>query len=204
MPVVSLALLGVLTLSVVSQLALQTRRVGPGRFRLLGSRPGSAEWWSGWIILCAFAATGVAPVLDVVGAVAPFGVFDAGAWHGDGIALWTLGAAIARATQLAMGRSWRIGVDPSEHLGLVTRRPFRVMRHAIYTGLIVMLAGFALVVPNPVAWLAVALGLTGFEILVRLVEEPYLLDAHPEYRGYRRRVGRFVPLVGRVHEASTW
>ena len=31
-----------------------------------------------------------------------------------------------------MGRSWRMGIDPAEKTSLVTRGPYRWMRHPIY------------------------------------------------------------------------
>jgi protein-S-isoprenylcysteine O-methyltransferase Ste14 len=59
--------------------------------------------------------------------------------------------------------------------------------------------GIALLVPNAVAVAAVLLLLTALEIQTRLVEEPYLLRTHGSaYRDYAARVGRFLPLVGRL------
>jgi protein-S-isoprenylcysteine O-methyltransferase Ste14 len=60
-------------------------------------------------------------------------------------------------------------------------------------------AGLALLVPSVVALLGLALLVVALEIQVRLVEEPYLLRAHGDaYAAYARRVGRFVPGLGRL------
>lgn len=65
--------------------------------------------------------------------------------------------------------------------------------------LLMCLAWFVLLVPNPVALAAACFTLFGIEAQVRGVEEPYLLEAHGDrYRRYAARVGRFVPGVGRL------
>lgn len=198
MPVLALVLYGVLALAAVAQVAVQTRIVGSSRFRLFGDRRGSAEWWSGWLIAAAFACAGLAPVLDLAAVVHPYALLDREPLYVAGLAIWLLGAGLARWTQFAMGRSWRIGVDPGERLDLVTAGPFRVIRHPIYTGLLMMLTGFALLTANAVAWAGALLGYAGFELLTRCVEEPHLRRVHAgRYQEYCQRTGRFLPRLGR-------
>lgn len=58
--------------------------------------------------------------------------------------------------------------------------------------------GRALAVHDLVALLAVPLVVSGLELQVRMVEEPHLEAVHgARYRDYQRRVGRFVPGIGR-------
>ena len=79
------------------------------------------------------------------------------------------------------------------------------MARPTYLGMQVLIEGLALaafanirdlalVVPNVVAALALAVLLIALELQVRWVEEPYLARAHgPSYRAYAARTGRFVP-----------
>jgi protein-S-isoprenylcysteine O-methyltransferase Ste14 len=97
-----------------------------------------------------------------------------------------------------MGASWRIGVSDEERTDLVTGGWFSVVRNPIYAAMIVGWSGFALIVPTWLSFVAVAMIATGLELLVRAVEEPYLVRTHgEEYRSYASRVGRFLPGVGR-------
>ncbi len=112
------------------------------------------------------------------------------------IALATAGTFVA---QLVMARSWRIGVDPSERTELVTRGLFAVVRNPIFSFMILASAGMALACPTPLSLVAPLLLLVALELQVRIVEEPYLARTHGEdYLRYARRVGRFVPWVGRL------
>jgi protein-S-isoprenylcysteine O-methyltransferase Ste14 len=115
-----------------------------------------------------------------------------------GVTLAAMGLAGTLWAQLAMGESWRIGVDPSEQTTLVTGGPFRLVRNPIYTAMIVFAAGLALLVPNAVSLLMLLGVIASLEAHVRRVEEPVLLRAHGEpYRTYAARTGRFLPGIGR-------
>lgn len=198
MPIVALVLLGLLLVSVRLNLALQRRRVGGPRFTLFGgAKVGSAEWWSGLLIIAAFAGVALGAVLDLEGALNGWSPLDALGWQVAGLVAWLFGAALATWAKQAMGASWRIGVDSDESLALVTAGPFRVVRNPIYVGLFMMLAGWALLAPNVVTLAAFACIVTAYELLVRRVEEPYLRQVHGQgYYAYCRRTGRFVPHLG--------
>ncbi len=100
---------------------------------------------------------------------------------------------------MAMGSSWRIGVDPEERTELVTGGVFGRCRNPIYTFMIIAWVGFALLVPTWVALAAGVLLITGIQVQVRLVEEPHMIRTHGEtYLTWARSVGRFVPGLGRL------
>ncbi len=116
-----------------------------------------------------------------------------------GIALYGTGLALTLAAQLRMGASWRIGVDVTERTQLVTNGPFAFARNPIFTGMIAVALGLALLVPNAWALCAVIALFVGIELQVRLVEEPYLLGTHgAPYREWAQRTGRFLPGLGRL------
>jgi protein-S-isoprenylcysteine O-methyltransferase Ste14 len=155
--------------------------------------------WSTVLTGVAFGAVAGGAILDLADVLVPDDVLDATAGHAAGIALWVFGAGLARTAQLTMGSSWRMGVDETERLELITSGPFRVVRNPIYTGLFAMFAGWALLVPNWVSLAALPLAIAGFELLVRRVEEPYIHRLHGEPFGrWASATGRFVPGVGRV------
>jgi protein-S-isoprenylcysteine O-methyltransferase Ste14 len=181
------------------RILLQLRRHGSSGVVGVSGAPGSVEWWGGLLFAGALAAGGAAPVLELTDGVAPIAALDATGVHVAGLVLYALGLGVCVGAQLAMGASWRIGVDESERTELVTDGPFAIVRNPIYSGVIPLVAGLTLLAPNPVAIAAFVVLVTALEIQVRLVEEPHLLRAHPtEYRDYASRVGRFVPGLGRL------
>ena len=119
-----------------------------------------------------------------------------------GVALAVAGIAFTLWSQLAMGDSWRIGVDTGERTALVTRGPYRVVRNPIYTGMFAFAVGLTLLVPNVVsiAGLVAVVGVIG-AVVIR-VEEPYLASVHGDtFRRWAARTGRFLPRVVR-HPAT--
>jgi protein-S-isoprenylcysteine O-methyltransferase Ste14 len=106
-----------------------------------------------------------------------------------------LGAIVA---QLELGASWRIGIEQDARPGLVARGLYRFCRNPIFLAMLAVLLGFALLVPtwpSVVALLGTYVGIRG----AIGAEERYLLRAYGgHYAAYAARVGRFVPLVGRL------
>ena len=118
--------------------------------------------------------------------------------HGVGLVLGVLGGIGTVVAQLAMGDSWRIGVDTSERTELVTGGPFEIVRNPIFTAMLAAALGLTLLVPNVLALVGFVALLIGLELHVRLVAEPYLLRTHGgRYRRYAGRTGRFMPGLGR-------
>lgn len=178
---------------------LQRRRTGDWGFRGLSGGIASADGIGGALLTLGMAASGLAPVLALAG-IAPTLAALARPWlQALGLALLGAGFVVTIVAQLQMGASWRIGVDPAERTALVTHGVFRLVRNPIFTGMLLAAWGLVLVVPSPVALAGAVLTLLGLELHVRRAEEPYLLRTHGDaYRGYARRVGRFIPGVGRI------
>jgi protein-S-isoprenylcysteine O-methyltransferase Ste14 len=201
--VVALALYGAwAVLAFGLRTVVQLRRTGDSGFRGAGGKAGSAEWWAR-ILFVAALAIGLAAPLTTLAGLDRFGALDATAVTGFGIGVTVAGIVATLLTQLAMGESWRIGVDPDERTILVHTGPFRVVRNPIFTAMGVTAIGLALVVPNVVALAGLVLLVVALELQVRRIEEPYLLATHgASYRAYAARVGRFVPGVGRLRGAE--
>lgn len=134
-----------------------------------------------------------APFADVAG-MARIGFLDSVWVAGTGVLLGVVGIVLTLAAQLAMGDSWRIGVDDSERTELVTGDVFAWVRNPIFTAMIVATAGLALLVPNAAGVAAFVVLVAALQIQVRLVEEPYLTRTHGHtYAEYCATAGRFVP-----------
>ena len=139
------------------------------------------------------------PVLVLCGVVEPIDELDKAPLHALGFALCAVGIAGTFLAQMAMGASWRIGVDEDERTELVTGGVFSLCRNPIYTFMVVAWLGFALLVPTWLSAASIPAGIIAFEVQVRLVEEPFLIRAHGDsYLAWASWVGRFLPGVGRL------
>ena len=177
----------------------QKRATGSTGFKGISGQLGSAEWTGGVLFVVAIVLGLLAPILDLAGVLDPIDALNGEIGHAAGIGLFWGGLVSTLGAQFAMGESWRIGVDESERTEMVTSGPFSVIRNPIFTAMVPAALGIALLVPNVVAIAAVVTLIVAFQIQVRLVEEPYLLKVHGRaYAQYAGRVGRFVPLVGRL------
>jgi protein-S-isoprenylcysteine O-methyltransferase Ste14 len=184
--------------------ARQLRR--RGKTGLVGhhARRGSLAWLAEvgheFAIVLGFSA----PLLALAGFVEPLEALDTSAAHLAGIALYAAGLIGVVVAQRAMGDSWRIGTDPDERTDLVTDGPFTLVRHPIYSALVVLYLGLALLVPSVIALAASFLFLLAAEGEVRLIEEPHLARLHGQaWANYAGRTGRFLPWIGRERAATT-
>lgn len=174
------------------------RRTGSTGYRGFTGTPGSAEWWGGALFAAAIVVTPLAAWLQLRGTLAPLIDLPASVALTAGGLLYLAGLVGTLWSQLAMGASWRIGVDAGERTTLVTQGPYSVVRNPIFTFMVIGLAGLAVLVPNVVALGALAVLVAAVEIHVKAVEEPYLERTHGDtYRRYRAGTWRFVPGIGR-------
>ena len=193
---VVLAVLWLLT-AFVLRIAIQVRATGDSGVRVHGSvlsRAGMARV----LFTLATVVVGVAPMLVGAGAFdrlsRPDGPFVAVA----GLVLAGGGIVATFVAQLAMGRSWRIGLDPGERTELVTAGAFAVVRNPIFTTMGATSLGLWLLVPTAAGLAGLLVLLVALELQVRGVEEPYLRAVHgSHYRAYEAEVGRFLPALGR-------
>lgn len=182
---------------------LQWRRTGSTGFHGLGGRPGSAEWLAGVAFVLALLMGVAAPVLALADVLEPVAALDGPIGHAAGVVLAVAGIALTLYAQLAMGTSWRIGVDHEERTELVTSGPFALVRNPIFSAMIPTALGLTLMVPNVLAIAGLLALVLALELQVRAVEEPYLLEAQGEsYVAYAARTGRFLPGIGRLRSSA--
>ena len=149
--------------------------------------------------------TAIGAGLFVFAAEFRFGAFTAGAalpplWRLPLVAGWGLtalvvaGLAFAWWARLTLGDLWSGNVTRKENHVLIQTGPYRLVRHPIYTGLILALGAVAIQIGLPVGVLGVALVSLGFWLKARL-EERFLVAAVGEaaYADFRRHTPMLVP-----------
>jgi len=115
---------------------------------------------------------------------------------------WPIGAVLALSgmfiivvAQAQMGASWRIGIN-DDPTSLCTQGLYHYVRHPIYSGVSLCLAGVVLVAP--VVW-SLVLVIPGF-LLIALqarLEEAHMLDQHGDaFLVWASKTGRIIPGVG--------
>lgn len=182
---------------------LHWRATGSTGYRGISGRPLSLPWWGGALFVGAVGLIVIAPVLVLVDLTQPMGALDGDAFAVIGLLLAAGSLVGVVVAQQGMGSSWRVGVDDSEHTGLVTSGVFRSVRNPIFTAMVLAVAGLALLIPTWVSLAALAALMTAVEIQVRVIEEPYLVRRHGQaYRSYAAQAGRFVPRLGLNLSAS--
>ena len=111
-----------------------------------------------------------------------------------GLAFCAFGILFSSYAQYAMGKQWRIGVDPNEKTELVTSGIYAKIRNPIYTGCIVFGTGLLLLAPHILLLVTGIVGYFAVRAYVKDIEEPYLVKLHGEnYRQYMSQTGSFFP-----------
>ncbi|MFB9653394.1 methyltransferase family protein [Pseudarthrobacter sp. NPDC092184] len=178
---------------------LQRRRTGDTGNRRNWADRGSTEWWGLALAELGYLTVGIAAPAAAFSGLPPIAALDHPAAHITGVVIAITGILATFGAQLAMGSSWRIGVDETERTALVTTGPFRLIRNPIFTAAAAVFLGLTMMVPNAIALVGLICTITGIQIQVRLVEEPHLRRIHgTAYTDYASRAGRFLPGLGRL------
>ncbi len=114
--------------------------------------------------------------------------------EGIGLAVFVLGLALAVWARIYIGQNW--GMPMSEKTGaeLVTSGPYHLIRHPIYSGIILAMAGTALAA-SPFWIIAVAL-IGAFFVYSAVMEERYMTETFPDaYPAYRRSTKMLIPFL---------
>jgi protein-S-isoprenylcysteine O-methyltransferase Ste14 len=113
-----------------------------------------------------------------------------------GMGIMAIGGVLSLVSIFAMGRAWRIGIDPDNRTELAAGGPYRWIRHPIYGGMLIVMIGNVIVVDSRA--IAVMTLLTAVGIAYQAGrEEQYLHRTFGErYARYAARTGRFAPRLG--------
>lgn len=108
-----------------------------------------------------------------------------------GLVILTFSLAWVIIAQIQMGNAWRIGIDPEHPSDLVQTGIFARSRNPIFLGMLGMLLGLLLAIPNAISLLTFGLGFVLLQIQVRLEEEHLLKTYDRTYQRYFQRVPRW-------------
>lgn len=132
-------------------------------------------------------------------AVVGLGVWQRGAWQSNagfmaGVALFALGAVVGVWGVRSLGGSRTPNPTPKAGAELVQHGIYRVLRHPLYSSVMLASVSWALLWQSAAALVASVVLCAFFDAKARL-EERLLLARFPEYAAYRGRTWRFVPRV---------
>jgi protein-S-isoprenylcysteine O-methyltransferase Ste14 len=120
---------------------------------------------------------------------------DSDPWRaGLGLFLFALGLGFAIWARLHIGRNWGAPMSQKDEPELVTGGPYRLVRHPIYSGILLAVLSSAIAL----SWLfLVALLLVGvYFTYSAIIEERYLTEQFADtYPVYRRSTKMLVPFI---------
>jgi protein-S-isoprenylcysteine O-methyltransferase Ste14 len=171
-----------------------------------------AVFWFGWLIAAVGAKPGairrrrvrpVALLIVVIGAVVirVLGrhglnglVIHSPVVRGIGAALVACGLGTAVWARVNLGREWGMPMTEKEEPRLVTSGPYRLVRHPIYSGIVLAAIGTALAVS--LAWLVPAAVIITYFGYSATVEERILTEEFPEtYPAYQAHTKMLIPFL---------
>jgi len=118
---------------------------------------------------------------------------DAIAW--SGVALCIAGLLFCVWARFTLGRNWSGVVTFKGGHELIIRGPYAIVRHPIYTGILVMIVGTVIVFGHVAGIIALPFVFWGLWIKLRY-EEKLMAEKFPDqYAAYQRRVKRLIPFV---------
>ncbi len=113
-----------------------------------------------------------------------------------GVALCVVGFGLAIIARRYLGRNWGMPMSRKEQPELVTSGPYALIRHPIYTGLILAMLGSALGVN--IFWLLLLVPVSAYFIYSARREEAVMLQQFPEqYAAYMAQTGMLTPRLSR-------
>jgi protein-S-isoprenylcysteine O-methyltransferase Ste14 len=111
-----------------------------------------------------------------------------------GVVLFALGLGFAIWARVHIGRNWGAPMTQKDEPELVTSGPYHLVRHPIYSGILV--AGFGTALALSWSWM-IAVALAGVYFLYSAtVEERNMTEQFPEtYREYKRSTKMLLPFI---------
>jgi len=141
-----------------------------------------------------------AVVVVLVIVLVRFGAFRGHALNTDpsravlGLVIFALGLGFAIWARLHIGRNWGTPMTQKDDPELVTSGPYHLVRHPIYSGILVAGVGTAVALSW---WWLIAAGLAGvYFVYSAAVEERNIASQFPQmYPEYRRSTKMFLPYI---------
>jgi protein-S-isoprenylcysteine O-methyltransferase Ste14 len=119
---------------------------------------------------------------------------EAPAVQAVGAVLLVAGLALAVWARIYLGRNWGMPMTKKDDPELVTSGPYQLVRHPIYSGILLAMLGTALA--SNVYWLIVLAIIGAYFVHSARVEEQLMADSFPSvYANYKARTKMLIPFV---------
>jgi protein-S-isoprenylcysteine O-methyltransferase Ste14 len=116
-------------------------------------------------------------------------------WLWIGTALTAVGLSLAAAARLWLGGNWSSTVTLKQDHELIRGGPYAWVRHPIYTGLLLALAGTTIWTGNWRGLIGLALIVAAF-VRKLIIEERFMAEQFGEdYARYRAQVPALIPFI---------
>lgn len=112
-----------------------------------------------------------------------------------GVVMTLFGLLFSVWARFILGRNWSGVVTIKHDHELIVRGPYRVVRHPIYTGLLIAFLGTALAIGMVYAFIAVALFALCFWLKLQTEEQFMLKEFGAQYADYRRHTRALIPFI---------
>jgi protein-S-isoprenylcysteine O-methyltransferase Ste14 len=114
--------------------------------------------------------------------------------QGIGLAIFLLGLALAVWARVYLGSNWGMPMSKKVDPEIVTTGPYSVIRHPIYSGIILAMVGTTVAVS--LYWLVAVVVLGAYFIYSAVMEERYMTELFPAaYADYKRSTKMLVPFI---------
>jgi protein-S-isoprenylcysteine O-methyltransferase Ste14 len=113
---------------------------------------------------------------------------------GIGTVIFVLGLALAVWARICIGRNWGMPMSRKHEPELVTSGPYHTIRHPIYAGIILAMAGTTIAVT--LYWFIAVAALGVYFSASAVTEERYLTEQFPDaYPEYKHSTKMLIPYV---------
>jgi protein-S-isoprenylcysteine O-methyltransferase Ste14 len=174
-------------------------------------------WWMSWMAAAAWRNRAVAQpprslqvryrLLAIAGYMLLIGAFRQEyrerwvLWRTPAPVAWILvvaavaGFALTWWARLHLGRLWSVNVGRTAHHRVVDTGPYGIVRHPIYSGIIIASVATAILLGNAAGWLGAAVLTLGWLVKARLEERFLREQLGTDYAAYLHRVPMIVPFL---------
>lgn len=112
-----------------------------------------------------------------------------------GLVLSICGMFLACLARNTLGKNWSLSIQQKENHELIESGPYKIIRHPIYTGLLLMFAGSGIAVGEYRAILAILIFFVSFWYKLMKEEKLLLRVFGEEYSAYRLRTKALIPFI---------
>ena len=112
-----------------------------------------------------------------------------------GLSISVIGAIIACISRYLLGKNWSLSVQKKENHELIQNGIYKIVRHPIYTGLLLLFTGNAIIVGDYRAIIAVLIVFVSLWLKLKKEEKLLIDNFGNQYVEYRQRTKALIPYI---------